>query len=49
MNIFHIYYAHLDSSLTALDAPRVEIIHSLEVPQEGQYLKLECMSKGNPS
>uniref|UniRef100_A0A3B3HYX7 Cell adhesion molecule 2a n=1 Tax=Oryzias latipes TaxID=8090 RepID=A0A3B3HYX7_ORYLA len=30
-------------------APRVEIIHSLEVPQEGQYLKLECVSKGNPS
>uniref|UniRef100_A0A3B3CBD4 Cell adhesion molecule 2a n=1 Tax=Oryzias melastigma TaxID=30732 RepID=A0A3B3CBD4_ORYME len=30
-------------------APRVEIIHSLEVPQEGQYLKLECLSKGNPS
>ncbi|XP_068572002.1 cell adhesion molecule 2a isoform X3 [Cebidichthys violaceus] len=30
-------------------APRVQIIHSLAVPQEGQYLKLECVSKGNPS
>uniref|UniRef100_A0A3Q1BDN4 Ig-like domain-containing protein n=1 Tax=Amphiprion ocellaris TaxID=80972 RepID=A0A3Q1BDN4_AMPOC len=30
-------------------APRVEINPSLAVPQEGQYLKLECMSKGNPS
>ncbi|XP_006800117.1 cell adhesion molecule 2a isoform X1 [Neolamprologus brichardi] len=30
-------------------APRVEITRSLEVPQEGQYLKLECVSKGNPS
>uniref|UniRef100_A0A3B4XXP6 Cell adhesion molecule 2a n=1 Tax=Seriola lalandi dorsalis TaxID=1841481 RepID=A0A3B4XXP6_SERLL len=29
--------------------PRVEIIHSLAIPQEGQYLKLECVSKGNPS
>ncbi|XP_035241851.1 cell adhesion molecule 2-like isoform X4 [Anguilla anguilla] len=29
-------------------APRVEIIHSLTFPQEGQYLKLECVSKGNP-
>ncbi|KAJ8412540.1 hypothetical protein AAFF_G00128760 [Aldrovandia affinis] len=29
-------------------APRVEITHSLAFPQEGQYLKLECMSKGNP-
>ncbi|XP_064157987.1 cell adhesion molecule 2b isoform X6 [Anguilla rostrata] len=29
-------------------APRVEIIHSLTFPQEGQYLKLECASKGNP-
>lgn len=36
-------------SLFVLDAPRVEITHSLEVPQEGQYLKLECVSKGNPS
>ncbi|XP_051972983.1 cell adhesion molecule 2-like isoform X3 [Xyrauchen texanus] len=30
-------------------APRVEIKHSLNIPQEGQYLKLECVSKGNPS
>lgn len=30
-------------------APRVEIKHSLTIPQEGQYLKLECVSKGNPS
>ncbi|XP_036381158.1 cell adhesion molecule 2-like [Megalops cyprinoides] len=30
-------------------APRVEITHSLTFPQEGQYLKLECVSKGNPS
>ncbi|KAG9348430.1 hypothetical protein JZ751_002165, partial [Albula glossodonta] len=29
-------------------APRVEITHSLAFPQEGQYLKLECVSKGNP-
>ncbi|KAI1903382.1 hypothetical protein AGOR_G00026610 [Albula goreensis] len=29
-------------------APRVEITHSLTFPQEGQYLKLECVSKGNP-
>lgn len=31
------------------DAPRVEIVQSHTVPQEGQYLKLECVSKGNPS
>lgn len=36
-------------SLSELDAPRVEIINSLAVPQEGQYLKLECVSQGNPS
>ncbi|XP_061072267.1 cell adhesion molecule 2-like isoform X6 [Conger conger] len=30
-------------------APRVEITPSLTFPQEGQYLKLECVSKGNPS
>ncbi|XP_066555959.1 cell adhesion molecule 2 isoform X3 [Amia ocellicauda] len=30
-------------------APLVEITHSLIFPQEGQYLKLECVSKGNPS
>ncbi|TKS82944.1 Cell adhesion molecule 2 [Collichthys lucidus] len=30
-------------------APRVEIFHPLDIPQEGQYLKLECVSKGNPS
>lgn len=35
--------------LSVLDAPRVEIINSLAVPQEGQYLKLECVSQGNPS
>ncbi|XP_066535052.1 cell adhesion molecule 2b isoform X2 [Hoplias malabaricus] len=29
-------------------APQVEILHSLIVPQEGQYFKLECVSKGNP-
>uniref|UniRef100_A0A4W4H123 Ig-like domain-containing protein n=1 Tax=Electrophorus electricus TaxID=8005 RepID=A0A4W4H123_ELEEL len=29
-------------------APQVEIVHSLIVPQEGQYFKLECVSKGNP-
>ncbi|XP_048840465.1 cell adhesion molecule 2a isoform X5 [Brienomyrus brachyistius] len=30
-------------------APRVEITHSAVHPQEGEYLKLECVSKGNPS
>ncbi|XP_030216789.1 cell adhesion molecule 2a isoform X1 [Gadus morhua] len=30
-------------------APHVEIISSLSIPQETQFLKLECMSKGNPS
>uniref|UniRef100_A0A8C9T7W0 Cell adhesion molecule 2 n=2 Tax=Scleropages formosus TaxID=113540 RepID=A0A8C9T7W0_SCLFO len=30
-------------------APRVEITHSSVFPQEGQFLKLECVSKGNPS
>lgn len=34
--------------LSVPDAPQVEIVHSLAVPQEGQYLKLECVSKGNP-
>uniref|UniRef100_A0A8C8A249 Cell adhesion molecule 2b n=1 Tax=Oryzias sinensis TaxID=183150 RepID=A0A8C8A249_9TELE len=29
-------------------APHVEITHSLIIPQEGQYFKLECISKGNP-
>ncbi|XP_072248201.1 cell adhesion molecule 2-like isoform X2 [Leuresthes tenuis] len=29
-------------------APQVEIIHSLIIPQEGQYFKLECVSIGNP-
>ncbi|XP_062872615.1 cell adhesion molecule 2b [Trichomycterus rosablanca] len=29
-------------------APQVEIVHSLIVPQEGQYFKLECVSRGNP-
>lgn len=36
-------------SLSEPDAPRVEIINSLAVPQEGQYFKLECVSQGNPS
>ncbi|GAA6099785.1 cell adhesion molecule 2a isoform X1 [Tachysurus ichikawai] len=30
-------------------APRVEIRHSLSLPQEGDILKLECVSNGNPS
>ncbi|XP_077098912.1 cell adhesion molecule 2a isoform X7 [Siphateles boraxobius] len=30
-------------------APIVNIIHSATLPQEGQYLKLECVPKGNPS
>uniref|UniRef100_A0AAZ3SR28 Ig-like domain-containing protein n=1 Tax=Oncorhynchus tshawytscha TaxID=74940 RepID=A0AAZ3SR28_ONCTS len=30
-------------------APRALITQSLTFPQEGQYLKLECVSKGNPS
>ncbi|KAI4887816.1 hypothetical protein NFI96_023458, partial [Prochilodus magdalenae] len=30
-------------------APLVEIRHSQTLPQEGQPLKLECVSKGNPS
>ncbi|XP_061106533.1 cell adhesion molecule 2-like isoform X5 [Conger conger] len=29
-------------------APRVEIVPSLTFPHEGQYLKLDCVSKGNP-
>ncbi|XP_061754567.1 cell adhesion molecule 2a isoform X2 [Nerophis ophidion] len=29
--------------------PHVKIVPSLGVPQEGQYLKLECPSRGNPS
>ncbi|XP_018619439.1 cell adhesion molecule 2-like [Scleropages formosus] len=29
-------------------APRVEILPSQTLPQEGQYLKLDCISKGNP-
>ncbi|KAI2656066.1 Cell adhesion molecule 2 [Labeo rohita] len=28
--------------------PQVEIVRSVIVPQEGQYFKLECVSKGNP-
>ncbi|KAG1951270.1 cell adhesion molecule [Pimephales promelas] len=28
--------------------PQVQIVHSVIVPQEGQYFKLECVSKGNP-
>ena len=40
---------HFEPPPSVLDAPRVDIIHSLAVPQEGQYLKLECVSKGNPS
>lgn len=46
MLIFSNQYA---PSLSDLDAPKVEIINSLAVPQEGQYLKLECVSQGNPS
>ncbi|XP_073770306.1 cell adhesion molecule 2a isoform X11 [Danio rerio] len=30
-------------------APYVEIRQSTNVPQEGQYLKLQCVPKGNPS
>ncbi|XP_056103762.1 cell adhesion molecule 2a isoform X4 [Rhinichthys klamathensis goyatoka] len=30
-------------------APIVNIIHSATLPQEGQYLKLECVPQGNPS
>ncbi|KAM6988484.1 cell adhesion molecule 2-like isoform 3-T5 [Tautogolabrus adspersus] len=29
-------------------APHLEIKNSLIIPQEGQYFKLECVSKGNP-
>lgn len=29
-------------------APHLEITHSLNIPQEGQYLKMECVSIGNP-
>ncbi|XP_076130309.1 cell adhesion molecule 2a isoform X1 [Alosa pseudoharengus] len=29
-------------------APHVQIIHFQPFPQEGQFLKLECVSKGNP-
>ncbi|XP_061636994.1 cell adhesion molecule 2b isoform X1 [Phyllopteryx taeniolatus] len=29
-------------------APHLEITHSLIIPQEGQYFKLECVSSGNP-
>ncbi|XP_041948830.1 cell adhesion molecule 2a isoform X1 [Alosa sapidissima] len=29
-------------------APQVQIIHIQPFPQEGQFLKLECVSKGNP-
>ncbi|XP_013868200.1 cell adhesion molecule 2 isoform X3 [Austrofundulus limnaeus] len=29
-------------------APQLEITHSLILPQEGQYFKLECVSIGNP-
>ncbi|KTG41230.1 hypothetical protein cypCar_00001683 [Cyprinus carpio] len=28
--------------------PQVQIVRSVIVPQEGQYFKLECVSKGNP-
>ncbi|XP_067290130.1 cell adhesion molecule 2a isoform X3 [Pseudorasbora parva] len=30
-------------------APVVNIMHSATLPQEGQYLKLECVPQGNPS
>ncbi|XP_034460485.1 cell adhesion molecule 2b isoform X4 [Hippoglossus hippoglossus] len=29
-------------------APHLDITHSLIIPQEGQYFKLECVSIGNP-
>uniref|UniRef100_A0A3Q2ZKH0 Cell adhesion molecule 2b n=1 Tax=Hippocampus comes TaxID=109280 RepID=A0A3Q2ZKH0_HIPCM len=29
-------------------APHLEITHSMIIPQEGQYFKLECVSRGNP-
>nr|XP_061797558.1 cell adhesion molecule 2-like [Nerophis lumbriciformis] len=29
-------------------APYVKITHSMIIPQEGQYFKLECVSRGNP-
>uniref|UniRef100_A0A3P8SV16 Cell adhesion molecule 2b n=1 Tax=Amphiprion percula TaxID=161767 RepID=A0A3P8SV16_AMPPE len=29
-------------------APQLEIRHSMIIPQEGQYFKLECVSNGNP-
>ncbi|KAL0972642.1 hypothetical protein UPYG_G00192290 [Umbra pygmaea] len=29
-------------------APHVDISHSMIIPQEGQYFKLECVAKGNP-
>ncbi|XP_053279655.1 cell adhesion molecule 2b [Pleuronectes platessa] len=29
-------------------APHLDIAHSLLIPQEGQYFKLECVSIGNP-
>nr|XP_057935395.1 cell adhesion molecule 2b isoform X1 [Doryrhamphus excisus] len=29
-------------------APHVEIRHAMSIPQEGQYFKLECFSRGNP-
>ncbi|XP_017273610.1 cell adhesion molecule 2a isoform X3 [Kryptolebias marmoratus] len=29
--------------------PHVKIINPITLPQEGQYLKLECVSRGNPS
>lgn len=38
----------LAAVLLFADAPHLEIAHSLIIPQEGQYLKLECVSIGNP-
>lgn len=47
--MYYIFHTCIILPQFALDAPRVEIVHNLAVPQEGQYLKLECVSKGNPS
>ncbi|KAM8834627.1 cell adhesion molecule 2-like isoform 1-T1 [Synchiropus picturatus] len=49
----HVALAHSPQQATEVlevhYAPHVEILPSLTVPQEGQFLKLECESKGNPS
>ncbi|KAG7280186.1 hypothetical protein CRUP_037547 [Coryphaenoides rupestris] len=41
----HVSLSHAPQQATKV----LEIISSLSVPQENQYLKLECVSKGNPS